>query len=174
MALRTSTIRFIGPTVIEIHDDKLFHGDGDVNKWAKKVALAQQRNIKNAAPRNKRTRKFPGNPPVGHMKASINTNKRMMGRKIIGIDTYSNARYTMFVLRGTKTQWARSTTGTFMAAEGSGFALPRNNYGPFRWRQKIRGQEANNFMLTGMQKTAIAHPSVMTAGHLKQVFSKPG
>lgn len=164
-------MRIFGPVAIEIHDDALFHGNGDVNKWAKKVALAQQRNTVKAAPINKRTRKFPGNPPRGHLKASINTNKRMMGRKIIGIDTYSNARYSIYVIKGTKTQYRRGAGGRFAAAYPGGFPLPRNNYGPFKRVQRIRGQSANNFMLVGLQHTAVAHPAIKGAGHIKQTFS---
>lgn len=167
-------INYVGPVVIEIHDEVLFYGSGDVSKWATKVAAAQTRNIKKAAPVNKRTHKFPGNPPRGHLRASINSSKRMMGTKIIGIDTYSNARYSMFVIGGTRDQIARSTLGTFLPAKGTGFALPRNNYGPFKWRQKVRGQKANNFMLTGMRRTAVTHPSIAGASTLRQVFSTPG
>lgn len=155
-------MKIVGPVAIEIHDEKLFHGRGAVNVWANRLAATNTRNTKKAAPVNKRTRKFPGNPPRGHLKANISSSVTHLGTKVIGIDTHSKAKYSIFVIRGTKTQYRRDVLGRF-APNAVGFPLPANNFGPFRRSQRIRGQKANNFMVEGLRLTATTHPAIRGA-----------
>lgn len=152
-------MHLFGPVVIEIHDERLFVSGGMVRKWAQGIAIAQTRNTKKEAPLNKRTRKFPGNPPRGTLKRLVSSNVKMQGPKVIGIETRSDAPYSLYVIKGTSTQYSRDVLGRFTTAE-RGFALPSNNYGRYRKVQRVRGQKANNFMLRGLARTAVKHPSL--------------
>jgi len=152
-------MRMIGPVAVEIHDEVLFAPGGQIRKWSQGVAISNTKNTKTAAPLNKRTRKFPGNPPRGTLKRLISSNVKMEGPKVIGIETRSDAPYSVYVIKGTHTQWSRDVLGRFTDA-ARGFALPSNNYGRYRHVQRVRGQKANNFLVKGLAKTAIRHPAL--------------
>lgn len=150
---------------IEIHDEVLFHGEGAVAKWTRGLKKEMQFEVHSAAPLNRRTHKFPGNPPVGNLRRKIKTSIATEGDKVIGITTVSGANYTQFVIDGTKTQYKRipkgqAGGGRFDFAAG-GFPLPSNNFGRYRRVQRVRGQKANNFLLTGYNRVALRHSALV-------------
>lgn len=153
--------KYIGYSSIEIHDEVLFAPGGQVTNWAHRVAVANTRNTKKAAPVNKRTRKFPGDTPVGWLRSQIGSGVSRDGAKILGIETWSNADYTIYVVKGTNTQYFRDSLGRFSRG---GFPLPANNYGNFKRVRIIRGQKPNNFFLKGLAATARTHPSLGGVG----------
>lgn len=154
---------FVGYSHVELHDEVLFAPTGQVRRWAKTVARENTVQTKAAAPVNKRTNKFPGNFPRGYLRSQISSSVDAEGPKVLGISTSSGAPYSLYVIRGTSTQYFRDQLGRFTTG---GFPLPANNFGSFRRVSVIRGQRANNFLLKGLAGTASRHPSLVGARFL--------
>jgi len=110
---------------------------------------------------NKRPNKSSGEPPPGHLVASLSSDVTQAG-KVFSITENSRAHYTRWVVEGTGTIFARGEKGQFAAAgEGRGMYLPANpGYGRARWRQRVRGQSANNFLGRAYDLTARTHPAL--------------
>lgn len=164
-------INYAGPILVELHEEILFLPGHVIHRWAKKLQTEDTRNIKNAAPVNKRTKKFPSavakDGGRGYLRDSMHGETSLVTPKLLAMDTISPASYFKFVLGGTRTQWRRVggekrpgvNRGQFTTTK-RGFPLPTNNYGPFRRVQRIRGQAANNFVARGRAKTAARHESL--------------
>jgi hypothetical protein len=138
----------------EIHDEVLFLPGHTVSRWVHEVASELHFYTIQQAPMNKRPNKTSGEPPPGHLISSLQSEVIQVGRTF-SITENSRAHYTRYVIEGTGTIYARGPGGQFGAAEeGSGMYLPANpGYGRGRWRQRVRGQKANNL-------TARKHPAL--------------
>lgn len=150
-------VRYVGPTVIEIHDEVLFGPGGDLHRYGYRVRTEIERNARRAAPRNKRSAKWPGNPPIGHLKRSIGSSlDRNAAAKVIGITVFANASYAVYVHEGTRPVivWKKG-----YGAKG-GFPLPTNNYGPRRRVKAISGQEGQPFLREGYNAARATHSSL--------------
>jgi hypothetical protein len=160
-------VRIVGPVAIEVHAEILFAPGGQIRRWASGVAREQTANTKAEAPVNKRTRKFPGNPPRGYLKSTISSSVTSVTPLSLAIDTSTDADYAVYVIKGTSTRYARDALGRFgFAAEG--FPLPTNNFGKFRRVQRVRGQKPNNFFVRGKNRTARNHPSLRVTSSLRR------
>lgn len=147
---------------VEVHDEILFVPGGMISRWVYGVASELHFFTEREAPMNKRPNKSAGEPPPGHLIASLESDVTQVG-KVFSITENSRAYYTQYVIHGTgPVIYARGEGGRFASAgEGGGMYLPRNpGYGRARWRQRVRGQTANNFLGRGYDQTARVHPSL--------------
>jgi hypothetical protein len=112
---------------------------------------------------NKRPNKTSNSPPPGHLISMLNSDVTQVG-KVFDIVERSRASYSRYVIEGTGTIYARSPDrkGFATAGEGGGaMYLPANpGYGRGRWRQRVRGQSANNFLGRAYDLTARTHPAL--------------
>jgi hypothetical protein len=150
----------------------LFAPSGDIGRWAKSVNSSYSRNVKNAAPVNRRSNKNPGQPPVGSLRAGISTSLKRVGPRQFLIESVSTAPYTKHVLFGTGRIYAKNTQQPAGAVNEAGEKVGGQftgrgklnvppNFGYSRNRlPSVRGQSANNFFEKAMVKTAIKHPSL--------------
>lgn len=145
-----------------VHDQALFMPGGDVHNWVHEVASELFFYAQREAPINKRPNKTAGHLPVGSLHAGLRSDVDRIGLKVFTIDLYSTAYYSKWVIKGTNTIYRRGARGYFGAAqEGRGMYLPTNpGFGPGRWRQRVRGQRANNFLGRAYDDTALRHPAL--------------
>lgn len=146
---------------VEVHDEVLFLPGGMISRWVYGVKSDLTFWLDREAPVNKRPNKTSGEPPPGHLHAMLYTDVDQRG-KVFTIEAGSRAHYTKYVIHGTNTIYARGPGGQFRsAADGGGMYLPANpGYGRGRWRQRVRGQEANNFLGRAYDMTARTHPAL--------------
>lgn len=146
---------------VEIHDEVLFLPGGEIARWVYGVASELHFYTEREAPLNKRPNKTSGEPPPGHLISMLESDVTQVG-KVFSITENSRAHYTRYVIHGTGTIFARGEGGRFASAEeGGGMYLPANpGYGRGRWRQRVRGQRANNFLGRGYDATARKHPAL--------------
>lgn len=168
--------RYVGPEVLEIHDEVLFTGNGDIVKWRNKLRNELRVKGKAAAPVNRRSAKSKspktagGVTPRGHLRANVDAVNFRAGRKVIGVDLVSGAAYSTYVINGTRDTFARNK-GKFGKAR---FILPASRVGaantmgaspkmgsyPRRRVAKITGQEPNNFLERAYRNVALNHESL--------------
>lgn len=147
-------------TGIVVDDLKLFAPYGTIGRWAATVNSEMFFHAQRNAPINKRPNKTSGQPPVGSLLASIRGDLDRVGPRQFQMHTSVNVPYAMYVIMGTSAIYARGSGGRFSTAEG-GMYLPANpGFGRARWRQRVRGQKANNFLEKAFAATARAHPSI--------------
>jgi hypothetical protein len=152
----------------EEHDEVMYAPGGIVNRWVHEVAAEMFFWMEREVPVNKRVNKTAGEPPVGHMRASLFSDVDQIGPHELTIQAGSRAHYTQFVVGGTGTIYKapRDAGGRFVPlGEGDevfgGMYLPANpGYGGARWRSQVRGQTANNFIGRAYDATARAHPAL--------------
>jgi hypothetical protein len=165
-------IVYNGPILVEIHDEVLFLPTGSVGRWKASVRRQSEILTRMKTPVNKRSWKWPNQPARGTLQQSIASRTTGgLAAKRFSIITSANAPYALYVHEGTKTPIFaknRSAGGQFGTAE-TGMALPPNNFGRFRRRQRVRGQDANPFLIEGMKSVSAVHPAVQppTAGGLR-------
>jgi len=145
----------------EVHDEILFVPGGEISRWVYGVASELHFYTLNEAPLNKRPNKTSNSPPPGHLISMLDNDVTQIG-KVFTIVEHSRAHYSRYVIEGTGTIYARGEGGRFAAAgEGGGMYLPANpGYGRGRWRQRVRGQSANNFLGRAYDLTARTHPAL--------------
>lgn len=177
-----------GFTSIVITDEKLFVGNGDINKWAHRVERRMHVNMVEAAPMRE-----------GELRASIHSSVTHITSHRIEIEVGADAHYAGFVLRGTgfpgkgKAGWIysrkaydtgmneedarvplwgrRGAGGRFtrlgrgqrqrMLVRRKGFYMKLRPDGPIKWR--VHGQKPNNFLYAAYQKTKRTHRELPTA-----------
>lgn len=174
-------------TSIIITDEKLFVGNGDINKWAHRVERRLLVNMVSAAP----TRE-------GELRASITAHVTHPSSHTIDIAVGTDVEHASYVLRGTGfpskghsgfiysrrgfvTQnpddayvplWGRRGAGgrftrlgkgqrQRMMVRKKGFWLKLRPDGPITFR--VRGQEPNNFLYAAYQRTKRTHRELPTA-----------
>lgn len=157
-------------TVIVITDTKLFNRTGDIRRWADRVEAAFTAHAIAEAPLNRRQNKNRGAPPVGTLKAGISGEVTRVGPRQLQTIIKSEAPYTLYVLKGTTTIFSKTGripkgepgAGQFVpiGPEEGGMSLPPN-FGIKRiYRQRVRGQSANNFLGRAFDATARTHSSL--------------
>jgi hypothetical protein len=152
----------------EEHDEVMYAPGGIVDRWVRGVASEMYFWMEREVPVNKRSNKSGSEPPVGTLRALIFSDVDRIGPHEMTIQAGSRAHYTRYVVEGTSTIYAksnRSAGGQFMSlgddGEGGGMYLPANpGYGRARWRQRVRGQSANNFIGRAYDQTARVHPAL--------------
>lgn len=156
------------------YDEVLYMPGGVVNRWVHEVSSTMYFNLEREVPVNKRVNKTAGEPPVGTMRALLFSDVDRVGVREFTIEAGSHAHYTKYVVEGTSTIYAKSARipagepggGQFVSLDdeefgGRGMYLPANpGYGPARWRQRVRGQAANNFIGRAYDTTARMHPAL--------------
>jgi hypothetical protein len=149
------------------YDEVLYAPGGIVHRWVHEVNSTMFFNLEREVPLNSRVNKTFGEPPVGTMRAELFSDVTRIGTKEFTIEAGSNAPYTKFVVEGTGPIFKapRNEAGQFVSlgedGEGGGMYLPANpGFGPGRWRQRVRGQAANNFIGRAYDATARAHPAL--------------
>lgn len=141
----------VGPVVM--FDQRLWGPSEQGGRWAMRLARNLSRNVKAAAPVNKRPQKTAmpalyGGPP-GHLKRSIEFSHTRLYRGAT-ISVSVDAPYAMYVLKGTDRIYAKNPKGML---------LPINGF----WRLRhhtVSGQAANNFFERGVNATIPLHPSL--------------
>lgn len=153
----------------EEHDEVMYLPGGIVHRWVASVASEMYFHMEREVPNNKRVNKSAGEPPVGHLRASMFSDMERLGPRQLGIKAGSRAHYTRYVVGGTGTIFKpmRDEGGRFASLGegdepfGGGMYLPANpGYGRARWRAQVRGQAANNFIGRAYDATARAHPAL--------------
>lgn len=152
----------------EEHDEVMYQPGGIVHRWVAGVASEMYFHMEREVPVNKRVNKTAGEPPVGHLREMLFADMNRVGPRELTITAGSRAHYTQYVVGGTGPIFApaRNEAGQFMSlGEGDewfgGMYLPANpGYGGARWRQRVRGQAANNFIGRAYDATARAHPAL--------------
>lgn len=147
------------------YDEVLYAPGGIVNRWVYEVNTTMFFNLEREVPVNQRVNKTAGEPPVGTMRAELFSDVSRLGTREFMIEAGSNAPYTRYVVEGTGpiTASPRNELGQFVTIgeEGGGMYLPANpGFGPGRWRARVRGQAANNFIGRAYDATARAHPAL--------------
>ena len=163
---------------VVIYDEKMYTDVGLVGRWTGSVTRELKRNTKNAAPSGLTTGRirkssYNSQHPVGTLKRTVDANSRQIGPRERQISVWTEAPYAVHVVYGTKTIYARSAripkgeegAGQFRGLGDSdeqyGMYIPANpGWGKAKWRQRVRGQKANNFFQTGMDLTSIRHPAL--------------
>lgn len=154
--------------VAEEHDEVMYAPGGIVDRWVRGVASEMYFWMEREVPINKRPNKSGSEPPVGTLRAMLFADVDRLGVRELQITAGSRAHYATYVTKGTGTIYARSNrneSGQFQSlgddGEGGGMYLPANpGYGRARWRQRVRGQSANNFIGRAYDQTARAHPAL--------------
>lgn len=150
-----------------VADQGLFTATGAFGRWANDIERKLQINGIREAPRNRRTGKTRGAPPVGNLKANVRAELQKVTLRTFHIQLTSGADYSKFVLKGTNTIIARGAGGRFAEA-GEGMRLPANpQFGKARWRQRVSGQAANPFLQRAYNDTALHHSSMGRFGILR-------
>lgn len=178
-------IRYSGPTLISMNPQTLFDSNGDCTKWAQARRAGLSRRGKREAPHGSdsgRTRKSSANPePFGSLKAGVKGSTSRTGPLQFQITLESTVRYSIFVIKGTKTpitaNKARLAAGTVDPATGRkiggqyaegrrGMFLPPNSFGGKNYKggvpvQKVRGQRPNDFLSRAVRGEARLHPALL-------------
>lgn len=149
----------------EEHDERMYLPGGLVRRWADEIASTMFFHLEREVPINKRVNKTAGEPPVGFMRDMLYSDVDQIGPHELQLEAGSRAPYTVFVVKGTDGIFkpGRTAGGQFasLGEEGGGMYLPANpGYGPARWRARVRGQDANNFIGRAYDATARTHPAL--------------
>lgn len=159
-----------------LYDSFLFSRAGKVGRWAQSLERGFTNNTERAAPERS-----------GALKAGIHGHASQVGPRHWVMEVFSDARYTLFVLRGTTGPIMANRLFRFQARTGiefprggrirhaSGFFMPNmeflkknnyllrvragNGYGE-HYAISVSGQEANNFFATAAEMTARRHRSL--------------
>lgn len=142
-------------TGLVVFDSRLFGVNSHVSRWANSVSRKLTLNTIQAAPFNKRQNKShldALNPP-GTLKASIDGEAYKVGPRHWQITLDIGAHYAPYVLGG--------TGPTITPVTAKYLKLPYNgSFGRRRRHNVVRGQKANNFLVTAAAATGRSHPSV--------------
>ena len=174
-------IRYVGPTLIELHTEVLFLPTGPIGRWKRSVERTTREASRLAAPVNKRANKNPASPsnpyggtPRGHLRSTIHSD--VTGSlKRFWIDVYASAPYALFVHQGTGPIFSRGPGGRFGRAR-EGMVLPANVVGGKVYQrgrprvQRVSGQDAQPFLHEGMAIAARAHSSLRPGAASMRVF----
>lgn len=166
-------------TTIVITDTKLFNRTGQVGLWAARVEAKFTANAKTEAPHGGEKGRWNksnwskanlGVGPAGSLRRSISGEVVRIGPRHLQTTVSVDVPYALAVIRGTGTifsKGARVPRGEEGAGQfreigfGRGMYLPANpGWGKARFRQRVRGQSANNFLGRAFDRTAITHPSL--------------
>jgi hypothetical protein len=160
-------------TKVVMFDERLYHGNGDVNVWVIKVLARFVYEAKAAAPVGKASN--PWRPPPGTLKAGIQGSLSHPGAKIIEAFISSNAPHSLYVIKGTAYQghryiysnlgWANKTQIDLMFRRVTPQEIPIEWFMPIpppgpRWQMRVHGQKANNFLFTAWRRTGRRHPAL--------------
>lgn len=159
-------------SAIIVTDEVLFTDAGSIGRWRTSVASQMTRNSKAAAPVNSRVVKSRANAayPVGSLRNLISTHTRNVTLRQFEIVTESRAPYSLYVIKGTSTIYAKSARVPAGTREGGRFApigkglggmyVPPGHGMGAMFRRQVRGQKANNFLAAGFDRTAARHSSL--------------
>lgn len=164
------TVRYVGPVVVELHDEVLFAPGGQVYRWNYRVSRALVRHGKARAPLNKRAVKNRTQPPRGTLRRSVKADTTRIASKVVGIDFAATADYAAYVIRGVPGYiYRRGAGGQFSGT----FSLPPNFGIPRKRVNKVRGQSGNNFLADAVRDTGAEHPALAgSVGLGRQVFRR--
>jgi hypothetical protein len=165
----------LGP--VFIFDEKMYHGNGVVRRWADRLTAGFTKNAVVEAPEH-----------TGAMKQQIEGNVTSAGPKQVSMTIASNAPYSLYVLKGTTGPIMANRAWNLMAAKPNlsfdavfyqkrkkgegpsrvprrGMFLKFTGYdGKSHFAASVSGQEANNFLGRAWVKTARTHPSIRGQG----------
>lgn len=147
---------------IVVHDQGLFVPGGDIHRWLETVKQQIEFGVTRECPIGHRPNKTDGTSP-GHLASTIFADLTRVGQRQATIVVGATADYTIYVVKGTSTIYARNTLGQFVSNEfgGGGMFLPANpGYGGDKTRQRVRGQKANNFIVRGYNDAARRHSAL--------------
>lgn len=135
-------------TTTVVHDQGLWTPTGAFGRWAREVTGELGSAGFFEAPVNRRTNKTAGEPPVGSLRASVKAEMQQVTLRKFDITLGAYTHYAAYVVKGTGTIIARGEGGRFAGAEEGqgGMYLPSNLGFKSRWRQRVRGQQANPFL----------------------------
>lgn len=145
-----------------VTDEVLFTPTGAFGRWARSIERGLLMHGVEEAPVNRRPNKSWGSLPVGSLKASIQVEFQHATLRRYGIELSANVPYAKYVHEGTNDIYVRGPGGRFgSATPGEGMYLPANpGFGRSKWRQKVRGQEANPFLRRAWNEVARTHSSM--------------
>lgn len=167
-----------------VFDERMYSGRGVVNVWLRRLTAAFVVHAKTAAPVNKRPNTGHGAP--GALMRSIEGDVSRIGVRQLTGNVSVNVPYALFVLRGTRgTIYSRKgfrfATGADRRLTGPFKIIERKTKGPMERGKKgyfmrlpinpglgrskiyhfrVRGQEANNFLIDAFNATARTHRSL--------------
>jgi hypothetical protein len=157
-------------TVVEVHAGGLFAPTGPIGRWATSVSREMKSKTQAAVPISKRPNKSRANAhePTGSLKKGIRSSASRVGPLQFQIEMESTASYSLYVIKGTGMIFSKSAripkgepgAGQFAALEGGGMYLPSQPWAKSRFRQRVRGQQANNFRAAGVRATAANHSAL--------------
>lgn len=148
-------------TATVVHDGVLWGPTGEFGRWARSIKGELGSAGFFEAPINQRTNKTAGQPPVGSLKAGIEAELQQVTLRRYDITLSSSVFYSLYVLKGTGRIYSRGEGGRFGAAlPGEGMYLPSNLGYKARWRQSVRGQDANPFLQRAWNTVAAHHSSM--------------
>jgi len=145
-----------------VHDEGLFLPTGPFGRYVESVRAELQSVAFFEAPVNRRTNKTAGEPPVGSLKESVRCEIQNITLRKYDLTLSANTHYAAYVVKGTGTIIARTEGGRFASAdaEGGGMHLPANLGYKARWRQRVRGQQANPFLQRAFNAVGRNHSSL--------------
>lgn len=144
-----------------VTDEVLFTPTGAFGQWARSIEYGLLSEGVREAPLNRRQNKSYGQPPVGSLKASIRSELTKATLRRYSIELSANTHYAAWVHEGTNTIIKRAGGGRFASAElGEGMYLPGNLGFKARWRQRVRGQQANPYLRRAWNDVALHHSSM--------------
>lgn len=144
-----------------VTDEVLFTPTGAFGAWARSIEFGLLSEGVREAPLNKRQNKTYGQPPVGSLKASIRSELTKATLRTYSIELSANTHYAAYVHGGTSTIIKRVGGGRFGSAEpGVGMYLPSNLGFKSRWRQRVRGQQANPYLRRAWNSVALHHSAM--------------
>lgn len=138
-----------------IYDSRLFDRNSHVSRWAHSVSSKLTLNAIQAAPTNKRQQKshLDAAYPPGSLKKSISGEAYKVGPRHWQITLDIAVPYAGYVLGG--------TGPNIYPQQAPYLKLPSNaGFGRRTRHNVVRGQKANNFLVTAAAATARTHPSV--------------
>lgn len=160
-------------------DERLYVGNGIVNRWVRRVTFSFQKNAQLEAPVNKRAVTSHGGAPGALRRGIVADVSHRTPKTLIGRVT-STAPHSLYVLGGTAAQGRRYIYSSFgwankaqvdliarrvarggRAGEGTtGFYMrlpPNAGHGRRVFHLRVHGQRANNFLVSGYNRTARTH-----------------
>lgn len=160
---------------IVVTDTKLFNRTGNIGRWAESVNTSFVLHAREMAPSSLlsgRPNKSRANAafPSGSMKLRISGGVNRVGPRQLETVIYVDVPYAMYVIKGTPalifSKSARGAAGSGVGGqflpleEGVGMYLPGQPAWKSRFRQRVRGQRANNFLDQAFNATARTHSSL--------------
>lgn len=149
---------------IEVDDLKLFGPTGDFGRWMQRIEYEAISEAVREAPHGAGSGRVnkTGPYPVGSLQASIECDYDRIAARIYELTLSANVPYAVYVHEGTGTIIKQVPGQGFAAAKaGQGMYLPANpGWGPARWRQRVRGQNANPFLTRAMENVGLAHAAI--------------